>query len=638
MGKHTSEDAYYERLRNLANVNRPQEQQTSRTLGTLIDYQKAVDGINYGIIKEGHKYYVKKGGTIDTPDVSDFTYIGGLENITTYQYKSLAEADKQRNMILQTINEGGSVKMKNDGKKVLLKEDTAEKEIEMAASKADDLDAATASDIPTEEPPVEEPIGDVDAPAEKSLADLGAEGEPLPEPAPEGGEEPIEGEPEGDGGEEPIEGEPEGEETAPAGAEGADEDNLTVIEIEKDLGKLSNKVRKTNLTTSQVKSYVNSFLAAFKDKFMDVEIEDRKAMADKILKVLPDDSVDELPDGDVNEGGCNECGTFAKYAESRGYNADSIIESSDEEISNLVSGYATAHEDGMNDGDFQCVAVVATPNAVDTLKTDYGHEDYAEKLTPYVNTVNEEEGFDRAARIQELFGGVADPANIETQPNTVQEDEEDDTLGIEDIPTPEPELPIEEPVAELPVSSGSGVEVNVDGNTKTVNVTMNESEKKIRKYVINRLQEITGQKRSTLNEDAKSESLKRLDRIIQEQYDLHIKTMKKGGSVNEVFGLEKVFGYTVGDVKRKLATLSPTDTQGVEELFRGAFSEPLTNPKMGVLKRAAATTPTEEKFTILQQYVDNNGGTIRLTSDNRRVQYAPKSVSDKAKKSPFAPN
>ena len=55
--KNTSKEAYYERLRNLADVNKTSiKESKNNTLGTLIDYKRAADGVTYGIIKENHQY------------------------------------------------------------------------------------------------------------------------------------------------------------------------------------------------------------------------------------------------------------------------------------------------------------------------------------------------------------------------------------------------------------------------------------------------------------------------------------------------------------------------------------------------------------------------------------------------------
>jgi hypothetical protein len=170
MKKHSTREAYYQRLKELGQVEKPlMKESNNRTMGTLIDYKRAADGVAYGIIKESHNYYIKKAGIKENPEIADFVYIGGLANITNYQYKKLSEADKQRNMILHTINEAFSQKVSKTGSKKMLTEDSAGDEIEMAASKIDDLETATASasEVPAEEPMPDfsgEPMGGEEMP------------------------------------------------------------------------------------------------------------------------------------------------------------------------------------------------------------------------------------------------------------------------------------------------------------------------------------------------------------------------------------------------------------------------------------------------------------------------------------------
>lgn len=452
MAKHSTKEAYFERLRNLADVNKPSIKESKiRNLGSLIDYKRAADGVAYGIVKENHQYYLKKAGTKQDPNVADFAYIGGMENITGYQFKSLAEADKQRNMIFHNI--GGAVQLKpsKTGSKMVITEDVAGKEIDQAASKLGDLDAAASAEaMPA---PAPDAGLETDGNAEMSAgleaeppAPEGGEEMPAPEaPAPEGGEMPApeggeempapEGAPEGgeempapEGGEEPEGDEPEGGESEPEGEENVaattdgsiDEPNA---ELEKAIGKITNKIRKTEMEDSQVKSFINSYLSAFKDKLRDIDIEDRKEMANKLLKVVGPEEIDDLgdsvpqdnaenspeglPDAGIEEEQCAECGSLPEYAKSRGYDtADSFMECDDEEKSSVISGYANAHNDGQNDGDFKTVAIVITPEILEKLKGEYGHEDYAEKLQPHMDSMNESSDEDKMAKLREGWGDV----------------------------------------------------------------------------------------------------------------------------------------------------------------------------------------------------------------------------------------
>lgn len=584
MKNRTSQEAYYQRLRNLAEVNKVSlKESQNRTLGTLIDFKKAEDGVAYGIIKENHNYYIKKGSRKLNPDVTDFTYIGGLSNITTFQYNTLAEADKNRNMLLSTINEGLSSKMNPNGGKKRLTEmvEDAGSEIEAAEEKFPELDAATAAE--------KSPEAEINA---------GFDSEPMA-----GEEMPV------DGGEAPEGGEEMGGEEAPEGGEGMGGEEVPeeIKELEESIGKITEKLRKTELEPAQVKSFVNSFLAAFKDKFPDIEIEDRKDMANRILKVVPPEDVealgDDMPQEEeqmAEEQQCSECGSFAQYAESRGYDsAESLMECGEEEVTNLVSGYANAHSEGTNNGDHENVALVIkiiNPAMLDTLKNDYGHDEYSEKLTPYVDSMNESSDEDNIAKLNELFGGLkklgASAANVvggavkqganavgsavntvgdkakevgtnisqtyhsgEVQGEVKKLEKIANNLGTQ-VAALNKRL---EKAGQQPVDTNkilAGITNQLRGNksasvsgTKagaglaaestdpaTVDVqppteptmgfakesqslgVMSESELKIRKYVRQRLMEITGLKKSKINESAKSPSLKKLDEMIDRQF------------------------------------------------------------------------------------------------------------------------
>lgn len=394
MGKHSNKEAYYERLKTLAEVKSPLNENKGNSFSTLIDYKRAADGIAYGIIKENHNYYLKKAGLKQNPDTSDFTYIGGLGNITEYQYKSLAEADKQRNMIFQSINE--AVKLKpniNGGKKKLLTEtveEGAEEEINASTDKLDDLDAATNA---------------VDSAPVEPAAGMGGEELPSPDVATNpdlGGEEEVSSE------EEIVDDKNEPESNIDDSEE---EESLVKTDIQKNLGKLTNKIRKTELTEPDVKSYVNTFLSAFKDKFPKLDIEIRKEMADKILKTVPDEEVNSINIEDkkeeVEEGECLECdkNNFPKYAESRGYDKDSVEECGDDEMANLVSGYANNSEDDIDDNNLKVVALFVTPEILNSLKNDYGHEELATKLEPIANEMNECTPEKKKEMINEAWGG-----------------------------------------------------------------------------------------------------------------------------------------------------------------------------------------------------------------------------------------
>jgi hypothetical protein len=772
MKKHTSEEAYYERLRNLSKVNEASTKQSlNRNLGTLIDYKRASDGVAYGIIKEQHHYYVKKAGLKQDPNVADFAYIGGLSNIKDFEYKSLSEAEKQRNMLFCTINEAVALKTtkKVDGKKKRLNEDKAGEEIDASAEMAAGLDAAAdaAQEVPAE-PAMD--LGGAETPAPEPAPEAGLEGGgemPAEEPAPEAGLEGGEEMPAPEGGEEAPAEEPAPEEEVPAeepvdgeAPAGGEEKDITTKEIEKSLGKLTNKLRQTELTDSQVKSYVNSFLAAFKDKFPDVEIEDRKAMAEKITKVVPDEEIEDLgqnveatedtpvpaeePVG-VEEGQCSECGGFAKYAESRGYNAQSIQECGEEEMSNLVSGYANAHNDGQNDGDFKAVALFITPEILSKLQGDYGHDEYAEKLTPYVNQLGECGLEEKQAQINELFGSFgAGMKNVlskgaEKVGGAIQKGAEkvgtaasdlykagaekvgDVKKGIQNVAgqvkqayhtgalsnemkkanelgnqfanqiialnqraqKAGQELNTQSLLSGIANQIKSGKPVNVAGTTaggalrtseglddvaktevqpiaevgfapaaqtlgvvtapttvkEDVKITdtvgdgdpfgekakkaevVSESEQKLRKYIRARLEEKAGLKKPVLTESKKSENLKKLDAVIDKQYQLfesQVNEMGVGANVGHFLGIDAA---TKAKIKDDIQKIDPNDVNGVNKLFFEIFGK--SKIRKAVVPYIKAATAPEKHQLLMQASQDPDGIGVLAIDGAGKLAYKP---------------
>ena len=364
MGKHSSKEAYFKRLQELAEVKKPSLKESTRTIGNLIDFKRGADGVAYGIIKENHHYYVKKGGLKENPDASDFTYIGGLGNITEYQYSKLSEADKNRNMILNMVNESQGKKISKDGsigklnKKRMLTEEVDEdatQDIEQAEEKLDDLEVASQKAAASE--PADAPMDDMGG---EEMPDLGGE-EPAPDmggdaPAPEGGEEmpDLEGgdapAPEGgeEGGEEmpdldnlDLGGEESGDAPAPEGGEempdleggeempdleggdapapeGGEEDldldmggetpegeDASVEELRKHVGKVQQLLGDiTDIGKNALEQTLNQVLSGFKEKLAQSEItpEERRKIAKKyIINVEDTEGAEELEDVSAEE-------------------------------------------------------------------------------------------------------------------------------------------------------------------------------------------------------------------------------------------------------------------------------------------------------------------------------------------------
>jgi hypothetical protein len=222
-------------------------------------------------------------------------------------------------------------------------------------------------------------------------------------------------------------------------------------------------------------------------------------------------------------------------------------------------------------------------------------------------------------------------AEIETPANVVSDDEE----GVLDLTKhQQPELDMHTGFESMGggVVKPEGAEITTVEVTKdSVNVTMNESEVKLRTYVRNRLEEHAGIKKPSLNEAKKSDTLQKLDRMIDKQFNLYESTAKK--KMNEAFGIS---------VREKFAKLNPQDEQSVSALFQQAFKNILINPKMAGIGRIAQNTPAQEKYDLLRQYVEQGGGSLRIApkasiSDPSpaRLEFVGQDVKDAATLSNF---
>jgi hypothetical protein len=423
MKKNTSKEAFYNRLQQLAEVNEFKKANSGlRNIGTLIDYKRSDDGVAFGIVKENHHYYIKKGGLKKDLDASDFTYLDGLENITSYQYKTISEADKQRNALLTVINNSSKVKISNNGSKIVLNEnnfyeDAATDELNKSEDKFEDLSVATAAkkNFPTDLGNTNDPNSGVESspqgelPAVDTATPPGVGDQASPENFDSG---------EGLGTDDSLDStsaESTPEDNADNGEGGEPSANLDsdpTKAIEKAIGKLGNVIRKTKLTPEESESYLKSLIASFSEKLKEVDVTNRKEIANKILKVDNNDAEQDLESSltddlqevlDNNGSTCNECGSFVKYAESRGYNKKIIKESGNEEKANLISGYVNAFNEGKNDGDFKTVRLFTNMKINELLKEDYGHVKYVGEL----------------ARLNESFEANPDDEDAETQMNNL---------------------------------------------------------------------------------------------------------------------------------------------------------------------------------------------------------------------------
>lgn len=80
---------------------------TSKSSAPRVEYSiKAADGLTYGIVNEGTKFYIKVAPKKDTKILNeDFDYIGGEMNKKQNEYKSYSAASKNLELKIMQINE-----------------------------------------------------------------------------------------------------------------------------------------------------------------------------------------------------------------------------------------------------------------------------------------------------------------------------------------------------------------------------------------------------------------------------------------------------------------------------------------------------------------------------------------------------
>lgn len=80
---------------------------------TGVEYEKVgADGKLYGIVREGAKYYIKTSPSKKGKLAENFDYIGGFKNRKDNEYTSFAEAQKQFDLKMMSINEANSPEKK----------------------------------------------------------------------------------------------------------------------------------------------------------------------------------------------------------------------------------------------------------------------------------------------------------------------------------------------------------------------------------------------------------------------------------------------------------------------------------------------------------------------------------------------
>ena len=345
-------------------------------------------------------------------------------------------------------------------------DDNIDNELDDAAAALNDLESAEAEPEVPAEPPAE-PMPDMGGEAPAPDAELPTADEPIPD---------MGGEPPAPDAEVPA---PEGE---PAPEEGeVQADDETKNEVKSLAGEIGELVRGKKFTNDDIVEIVNQLIEPFDTETLShnekLKIQNKLNGSEGAGEDLPpeapapeggdvngaiDAQIDSLGgEAPVGEGEemCAECGTFENYAKSRGY--DDLNECPAMELANLISGYANAHGEGMNDGDFQGIAILLTPEVKDEL-AGYGHDDFIAQAEPFAAEAGmadtpgvvdvevpadieagEEEEIedDKKKSSDDVEEGMYDEIDMETvdqgigvpHPEDVEEAEQLDELGWRDI-------------------------------------------------------------------------------------------------------------------------------------------------------------------------------------------------------------
>ena len=100
-----------ERMKNLITYGNELNESKNLKTHTLEHRALAADGITYGIIKENSKYYIKSAPKGKETIAEAYDYLGGFCNKANYEYTSYANALKQFELKMASINEAHDQKV-----------------------------------------------------------------------------------------------------------------------------------------------------------------------------------------------------------------------------------------------------------------------------------------------------------------------------------------------------------------------------------------------------------------------------------------------------------------------------------------------------------------------------------------------
>lgn len=648
MSKGNLQENFYKRMKHLAGVKSANNTPASLSTSTLIgEYSRSNDGIALGIVKENHNYYIKTSGKqSEQLGAEDFAYIGGVENKFKYQYSTLAEAEKNKNMYIKALNESHLKKFKpiaiNESENIgkaqtnadTLNADKAQTEADKGKGNAplkdtapekkpatvpsskeisvktqtnpktvDDTKESNAKAIATNKqtttkvvkeneelppfPPSEDgaavepsvpspeatpqgdaPVAAADAGAENSSEDgeldaaaaaldsLGA-GSDEPTAADAGAEQPQADTGLGD--------QAGGEMGTPDADQGGDGE-ANIKDIEKLTGKVTQKIRSTNLTPELTKGFLKSYITAFEDKLSELDHEDRKELSNAILKDSAEDEmgigddtqttddaeekeIEETINAHLAEMGISESDVnieasaessdhkpFKDYVKARGYNPERVDEISLMEMVSLVNGYTNECGDTIDKADVQGLAEFVTPEVSEKVQ-ESGNSIFENLMKPFGEKIkNNKKAYATEAVIPSLnenFG--EEEEETDDLSSEITSDEDDDTTLVTTDDKPEEEdndaitiAPAGQTIAAGAPGADASKTVTLDLNNNTISVSMNESiDQKLHKIAQKKIQEQLSGKKSAINENKKSELSKMIDQLVTEAIDKRISVYEK---------------------------------------------------------------------------------------------------------------
>lgn len=468
-----SQEYYNERMRNLANFGKKiNESSESSMQRTLIDYIKSDEGFSYGIIKENHEYIIKKStSNKDVLNESDFVYINGIKDKKKYSEKHLGEAQKNRLILVKSLNEAFSSKpIINESKEVVNESvqvdvsdplsfisgvlsknkaninesynDKLKENIKKHSSsfKATDLNESLANSMRKTMQLITESPDDVKSDIDKAISALDnletktdevPQTEPTPTPEPETVTEPAQEQPtetpdqtqedQPDLTTEPLDStdevpadttEPVAEPTPDATPEADTEQDAAITkEIEKLVGKLTYDVRNAELSPEQTNSFLKSILTSFENELVNLDPNQKKELVKKINEPEPNSEQSTEAPADIQQESFEETDVAGQESEYEDGETQGCDECGTFEEYSKSKGYDTLDESSPIEKGYVISGYV---DAYKNGKNDGDFKAISKHLSPEVIKELAEYGHDEYIKEAEIYSSNMD-AEVEPE-------------------------------------------------------------------------------------------------------------------------------------------------------------------------------------------------------------------------------